>query len=76
MDLLTDGKADALVRRKPSIECGGRGRPPCRGLNFHINHHFCNLLNNLSFRRMLPGFGETGLQFSTHPLLPHCGSTA
>jgi len=26
------GKADALVRRKPSLECGGRGRPPCHQL--------------------------------------------
>jgi len=26
------GKADALVRRKPSIECGGRGCPPCHQL--------------------------------------------
>jgi len=26
------GKADALVRRKQSIECSGRGRPPCHQL--------------------------------------------
>jgi len=34
LDLLTDGKADALVRRILCLVFGGRGRPPCHGLNF------------------------------------------
>jgi len=28
------GKAVVLVRRKPSIECGGRERPTCHSLSF------------------------------------------
>jgi len=34
LDLLTDGKADALVRRILCLVFGGRGRPPCHGLSF------------------------------------------
>ncbi|MBM3326112.1 MAG: hypothetical protein FJY65_03885 [Calditrichaeota bacterium] len=35
------GKADALVRRKPSVECDGRERPPCYGMlmMLMIVHH-------------------------------------
>jgi|GEM_PF-681444 len=29
LDLLTDGKADAFVRRILGLVFGGRGRPPC-----------------------------------------------
>ncbi|MBM3326070.1 MAG: hypothetical protein FJY65_03665 [Calditrichaeota bacterium] len=34
-------KADALDRRKPSLECSGRGRPPCHQIKIR---HFCNYL--------------------------------
>jgi len=34
LDLSTDGKADALVRRILCLVFGGRGRPPCHGLRF------------------------------------------
>jgi len=34
LDLLTDGKADALVRRILCWVFGGRGRPHCHGLSF------------------------------------------
>jgi|GEM_PF-2487576 len=34
LNLLTDGKADALVRRILGLVFDGRGRPPCHGLSF------------------------------------------
>jgi len=34
LDLLTDGKADAIVRRILCLVFGGRGRPPCHSLSF------------------------------------------
>jgi len=33
LDLLTDGKADVLVRRILGLVFGGRGRPPRHGLS-------------------------------------------
>jgi len=34
LDLLTDGKADALVRCILGLVFGGRGHPPCYGPSF------------------------------------------
>jgi len=51
------GKADALVRRKLSLECGGRGRPPCHQL---INPTLLQL----------PNFNILSLSYSAQKVLP------